>query len=417
LHRPSGQAIVTLPDGLGNRRDVHLGKYGTPESRTEYVRVLAEWEANGRRPPQTDPAPSDPTVNELALAYWNWAVAYHRWDRRGGFCLEGALKVIKDLYGHTVACDFGPLALKACRNKMIALDWSRSYVNAQVDRLRRMFRWAAEEEMLPGSIHENLKQVGALQRGKTGARETKKVRPVPPEWVEATRPHLRPVVRAMVDFQRLTGCRPTEACLLRAIDLDKHNPSCWVYRPERHKTEHHDLERLILIGPQAQEVLRPFLILDTQAYLFSPRASEAARHAAQRCNRKTPLTPSQKKRTPKQNPKRPKRDRYDATSYRNAVWRACDRAFPPPEPLAKRPDETRAEWLARLTAEQKAELRRWQAEHRWHPNRLRHTRATELRAHGLDVAKTVLGHSKVETTQIYAEKDIAAAMELVGKIG
>jgi hypothetical protein len=144
LHKQSGQAVVTLPDGFGGRRDVLLGKHGSPESRAEYARVLGEWEANGRRPPQTDPAPSDLTSNELALVYWNWAVAYHRWDKRGGFCLKGALKVIKDLYGHTVAREFGPLALKACRNKMIALDWSRSYVNSQVDRLRRMFRWAAE---------------------------------------------------------------------------------------------------------------------------------------------------------------------------------------------------------------------------------------------------------------------------------
>jgi hypothetical protein len=40
-----------------------------------------------------------------------------------------------------------------------------------------------------------------------------------------------------------------------------------------------------------------------------------------------------------------------------------------------------------------------------------------LRRYGLDVAKTILGHTKVETTQIYAEKDAAAAMELMTKIG
>jgi site-specific recombinase XerD len=53
----------------------------------------------------------------------------------------------------------------------------------------------------------------------------------------------------------------------------------------------------------------------------------------------------------------------------------------------------------------------------WSPNRLRHNRATELRPFGLDVAKTVLGHAKVETTQIDAEKDMHAAMKLVAKIG
>ena len=48
-HKQSGQAVVTLPDGFGRRRDVLLGKYGSPESRQEYLRVLAQWEANGRR--------------------------------------------------------------------------------------------------------------------------------------------------------------------------------------------------------------------------------------------------------------------------------------------------------------------------------------------------------------------------------
>ena len=41
----------------------------------------------------------------------------------------------------------------------------------------------------------------------------------------------------------------------------------------------------------------------------------------------------------------------------------------------------------------------------WTPNQLRHTKATELRKQlGLDVAGAVLGHSKLETTQIYAER-------------
>src|SRR5262249_33619616 len=72
LHKQSGQAVVTLPDGFGRRRDILLGKYGTPESRKEYARVLAEWEANGRHLPQPTAA-SDLTVNELVLGYWKHA--------------------------------------------------------------------------------------------------------------------------------------------------------------------------------------------------------------------------------------------------------------------------------------------------------------------------------------------------------
>jgi integrase len=263
----------------------------------------------------------------------------------------------------------------------------------------------------------NLKAVEGLRRGHTEAREGKKVRPVPVEQVETTRPHLPPTVCAMVDFQRLTGCRPSEVCIVRPIDLDMSNPACWVYRPARHKTENHDIERLILVGPKAQEVLRPYLGTKLDAYCFSPAKAEEVRAALRRANRKTPMTPSQLGRKPKANRKRAPRDRYDRISYRQAVERACDKAFPPPAPLARREEEKRAEWLARLTPEQKEELATWRREHRWNPNRLRHSRATELRTYGLDVTKTILGHTKVETTQIYAEKDLRAAMELVSKIG
>ncbi len=50
-HRQSGEGVVTLLDALGNRRDVLLGRYDTPESRREYLRVIAEWEANSCRMP------------------------------------------------------------------------------------------------------------------------------------------------------------------------------------------------------------------------------------------------------------------------------------------------------------------------------------------------------------------------------
>jgi hypothetical protein len=40
-----------------------------------------------------------------------------------------------------------------------------------------------------------------------------------------------------------------------------------------------------------------------------------------------------------------------------------------------------------------------------------------LRRFGLDVVKTVLGHSKVETSQVYAEKDVARAEQVIREIG
>src|SRR5215217_651349 len=75
LHKPSGQAVVTL-----GGRDLYLGKHGTPESRAEYDRLLAEWLAGGRRPVATaaGAAPGDLSVNELILAYVRFADGYYR---------------------------------------------------------------------------------------------------------------------------------------------------------------------------------------------------------------------------------------------------------------------------------------------------------------------------------------------------
>ena len=77
LHKQSGQAIVTLTDGTGRRRDVLLGKHATPESRAEYARVIAEWEAAGRTLPRTL-ADHDLSVNELICALWPHAEQHYR---------------------------------------------------------------------------------------------------------------------------------------------------------------------------------------------------------------------------------------------------------------------------------------------------------------------------------------------------
>jgi hypothetical protein len=70
LHRQSGQAVLTLADGLGNRSDVLLGPYNTAASPTEYARIIADWEPNGRKLPQAVAVQGDLSVNELILAFW-----------------------------------------------------------------------------------------------------------------------------------------------------------------------------------------------------------------------------------------------------------------------------------------------------------------------------------------------------------
>jgi len=187
----------------------------------------------------------------------------------------------------------------------------------------------------------------------------------------------------MVQLQLLTGMRPGEVVSMRACDIEMSN-AIWVYRPPRHKIEHHGIQREILLGPRAQSVVRGFLSADARGYLFSPEQAEAERNAVRRAARRTPMTPSQARRRCRTKPKRAPGTRYTIEAYRRAVARACAKAGVP----------------------------------RWSPNQLRHAHATALRKQsGLEAAQVLLEHARLETTQVYAERNRALAAEIIAKIG
>ena len=80
--------------------------------------------------------------------------------------------------------------------------------------------------------------------------------------------------------------------------------------------------------------------------------------------------------------------------------------------------ESRAAWWARLTEQERNEVRRWRRMHRWHPNQLRHTFATEVRkAHGLEAAQVLLGHARADVTQVYSERNLTLAVKVAGVMG
>lgn len=380
-HKGSGQAVVRI-DG----KDRYLGKFGSEESRREYDRLIAEWLAAGRRLP-AGTAGDGLTINELLLSYWRWAEKTYR-DGDGAPTreldnLKDALRPLRKLYGDADAARFGPMALRTVREDMIAAGLCRRTINTRIGRLKRVFRWAVSYELLPAPVYEALRTIPGLQRGRGEARDTDPIKPVPDDDVRATLPFLPAVVAAMAEVQLLTGCRVSEALNMCAIDLNMSGP-VWTYRPFKHKNRNRGIDRVIFLGPQAQAVVKPFLKTDLQAYLFSPADAIAARDARRAAMCKTKRTPSELTRTRKAKPKRRPRDRYDRNSYRQAIQRACRKAAVPD----------------------------------WSPLQLRHTSATAIRArYGVEAAKVILGHTKVETTQIYAERDLNTAEKIMAEIG
>jgi integrase len=410
-HKPSAQAVVTL-----NGKDHYLGPWPAtlrkppPCAREAYDRLIAEWLANGRR--LADPAADAAalTVNELILAFWRHAEQHYR----RGDCSPTSeladyrlsLRPLRELYGTTPAADFSPLKLKAVRQRMIDADLCLGVVNQRAGRVVRVFKWGVSEEMVPESVWRSLTTVRGLERGRTDARETEPVKPVADAVVDATLPHVLPPVRAMIRLQRLTGMRPGEACMMRACDIDMSGP-VWLYRPHAHKTAHKGKGRVVALGPQAQAVVRPFLKLDLQAYLFSPRDAMAAKRAAARAARKTKVQPSQANRR-RRKPKKQPGDRYTPRTYHQAIRKAIQAAN-----RAQVCESCKA-----LKAVERCDACKAAALPHWHPHQQRHAHATEVRRRfGLEAAQVALGHSQAQITEVYAERDLALAAKVAAEIG
>jgi integrase len=392
--KPKNLGVVRI-----NGRDIYLGKYNSPESLEKYGRVLAEWRATGS-PPATgkagsaaalrDAEPDALTISELILRFWKHAERHYRHadgtptDELRNF--RSSLKPLRQLYGSTPAKDFGSLKLQAVRQHMIDAGLSRGVINQRIGRIAHMFKWAAANELVPAIVHVALKTVAGLQKGRSDARETEPVKPVPDANVDTVKPFVSRQVWAMIELQRLTGMRPGEVCQMRTGDIDTSGKT-WSYRPERSKMEHMGRHRVVYLGPRAQDVLKPWLRVNVTEFLFSPAEVVAEKLASRRAARKKPLTPSRERQQIKKrvrNPKRAPGPQYTVRSYHDAIKRACKRA---------------------------------DVQH-WHPHRLRHNAATYLRKEfGLDTARAVLGHGSATITGHYAELDCekaAAAMERVG---
>ena len=254
LHRPSSRGYVEL-----NRKRQYLGPYNDPETRLKYERIVSEWLIRNRRP---EVSKYDITVVELIDRFWIHAEAYYRkpdgTPTTSISCFRMALKPLKRLYGSTRVAEFGPMALKVVRQYMIDADMSRRVVNQSMVLIRSVFRWGVAEEFIPESIPNALATIAPLRRGRSDARETDLVKPVPQAHVDAIEKHVSSQVWALIQLQLFTGARAGELVRLRPVDFDT-TGKVWTAELREHKTAHHGRVRTIYFGPRAQAVVREFL--------------------------------------------------------------------------------------------------------------------------------------------------------------
>src|SRR5207248_2562298 len=155
--------------------------------------------------------------------------------------------------------------------------------------------------------------------GRSAAREIGPVMPVPEESIRAILPHLSPQVPAMVQLQHLCGARPREVVAIRPCEVDT-TGEIGLYRPRGHKTEPLDRRKVIMLGPQAQAVLRPWLGQDAESCCFVPAETSAWNY--RRLLREDPPVTPEGVGEAKVMKLRPGL-KYTRHSYRVAVQRAC----------------------------------------------------------------------------------------------
>jgi integrase len=415
LHKPTGQAVVTLADPrTGVRRDHYLGRHGTAESHARYAELLRQYQDAGQvvdaKPRPRSDVPAADTVGGLILDYWKAEKARFGIgddDKLTGslFAKRSALRACRQVCGRLPVDEFGPKRLQEVRDAIAEQGLTRTTVNAYIRSIIGAFKWGVAEERVRSEVVNSLACVRPLRRGEKALPEGQKVKPVPLEMVDAVQPFVADQVWALIQLQILTGARPGELVGIRPCDIDQ-DGELWRYRPEQHKTAWRERSRVITFGPKAQAILAPFIEgRADDACLFSPKEAEAARRAKQHESRKSHASTNKSRDLRRQTEGRSGSTRagehYTTDSYRKAIERACVKAFPLPDGL----DDEDAE--------------QWRREHCWTPHRLRHNAAT-LISHEYDVtrAKLVLDHSSAELTDaIYAERDRKLIDETILKIG
>lgn len=336
------------------------------------------------------------SVGSLAHVYGQWARAHYTKHGRQtghGAQIAHAVELLTEAGAGSVSLGrFGPRMLLEFQRWMCEdpeQRWGLKTVNLYVSHVVGMFAWAVSREIVPPETLTALRTVRPLRRGRAPVpgvappRPPVKVRPVGSAVLALTRANVSPTIRDMIDVQALTAMRPSELCAMRLADLyetDDADVAYYLVRPDANKVDHHDIERVVALGPRTLALLAPYIAraraLDPErSYLFRPCDAHADHLAERHAARQTPLscgnTPGTNR---KGNPEWAPGEHYTPASYRKAITRGCERAGVAP----------------------------------WSPNQLRHSGATAIASRtAIEVAREQLGHTSIATTAGYVEVDRA----------
>lgn len=355
----SGRWKTQWRDSSGKQRWKSFGGVAKV-TRAAANRAYRLWLANEYH---ANPAVADPsrilTVGQLCDRYHAHAINYYV-DAKGSQTreavnIEHAIRHLRDAHEGMSAYEVGLTELRGVRDIM-EVTLSRSVINQRVNKIRAMYRWAAENELIPDGEWMKLKHLQPLRAGRSTARETEPVMPVPQAHIDSVLAVCGDLTATLIRLQLLTAMRPGEAVAMYGPDIDT-SGDVWWYKPGSHKNTWRGHDREVPLGPQAQALLTL-----KAGYLFPPEPTDRRLET---------------------------RPHLSVNNYYQRVRRACVRVF------GKDGDANY-----------------------WGPGRLRHNALTAIRREaGLEAAQVFAGHAKADTTQVYAERNRQAAALAARKIG
>ena len=115
-HKSSGKARVRIR-GI----DYYSGKWSTETAEVEYRRLVCEFMLTGRPPARkSDRTAPSISINGLLFSFLDHTERHYVKDGEQMAevdSFKSAMKPLREMYGTTLADEFGPLALKAVREK------------------------------------------------------------------------------------------------------------------------------------------------------------------------------------------------------------------------------------------------------------------------------------------------------------
>ncbi|MDR2642924.1 MAG: site-specific integrase [Planctomycetaceae bacterium] len=371
-------------------------KIGTIESKKAYANFVKDWLEKDLRQNPNRKTPLDTTIVPLILPVENCCLENlfdqflisaekenkNKTDLYHCRCIIG---IVLSHFRNVVVGNFSNSHYLYIRDQCVDLGYSRRYVNKLMSFLRSIFRFGENANIVPRGCWQGLSAIRPLRYGHTAAPEKPKRTDVSLDTIRKTLPYCTPTIAAMITLQFYTSARPSEIWSLRVKEINQVERAI---EKEQHKTRWATgKNKIIPLSEIAYELILPFLkSKKSDDYLFSPSESEKERRAILRQNRKSKVTPSQKKRDIKnlrQN-KNKTTDHFRADTYNRAVNNAIKRAN------------------RSLSSEEQIS--------KWTPYQIRHSAITcNVMTYGLDVARAIAGQKTIAITQNYNHADVRIA--------